>query len=85
MEPHEREMLDRVLELSEQNNKMLKKMERMARWSTIFRIIYWSVIIGTAIGLFYFMQPYIDEAKEAYGSVRNAIESFATMAAPPQR
>lgn len=77
MEPHERDMLDRVLELSEENNKMLRRMERMARWGTIFRIVYWSFIVAAAVGLYYYVQPYVDSATELYNGVRGAISGFA--------
>jgi hypothetical protein len=35
--------------------------------------LYWIVIIGTAIGAFYFIQPYIDSLTNIYGDIREGI------------
>lgn len=69
-------MIRKVLELSEENNKMLKKMERRNKWARIFRIIYWSFIIITAIGAYYLLQPYIEVLKESLKAVSQNIGKF---------
>ena len=64
-------MLERTLELAEENNRMLRKMERAARWSLVIRIVYWTVVIGAAIGLFYYIQPYIEGLMAVYTGVND--------------
>lgn len=66
MDEIDRDLLRQTFELAEENNRMLRKMERMARINTAIRIAYWVIVIGAAIGLFYFLQPYIDMAKAIY-------------------
>lgn len=70
MQPEEREMLKKALELSQENNKMLHSIKRHLLIGRIFRIVYWVVIIGAAIGLYYYIEPYLESLKIAYDSVK---------------
>ncbi len=83
MNPEEKEKLDRTLELTEENNRMLKKMRSSMRWGQAWRIFYWAVIIILSLGAYYYIQPYISELTTAYGglkqdfsNVNNVINSF---------
>lgn len=58
-------MLRRILDLAEENNSMLRKLRRGQIYGRIWSITYWTIIIGAAIGAFYFLQPYIDFVKSA--------------------
>lgn len=75
MQPEEREMLKKTLELAQENNKMLHSMRRYMFFGRIFRVIYWVVIIGAAIGAYYYIEPYLDNAINAYGNVKGDIRS----------
>lgn len=79
MEPEEREMLKKALELSEENNRMLHAIRRGMFWGKVVRIIYWVVIIGAAIGAYYYLEPYIDAAIGAYGNVKGDLQSFGDL------
>ena len=57
MSPEERELLEKSVALAEENNGMLRAMRRSQRMATIFRVIYWALIIASAIGALYFLQP----------------------------
>lgn len=59
MEPEERELLQRVLKLSEQNNRMLRSMRRSAMIGRLFHVFYWLIIIGLTVVSYYVLQPYI--------------------------
>ena len=65
------ERADQSLRLARENNEYLKKLYRAHVWSRTFRIVYWTLVIGAAVGVFYFLQPYIDSAKESYTSFRS--------------
>lgn len=56
--------------LLEENNHILRKLHRSVIWGRIFKIIYWVVIIGVAIGAFYFIQPYIESLRDTYRDFR---------------
>lgn len=73
MEPKDRDNLHRALELAEENNRMLKKISRSMRWAKVFRIVSAVVIIGASVGVFYFIQPVLDQMFSVYGGFRDLI------------
>jgi len=79
MQPDEREMLKKTLELAQENNKMLYAIRRGMFWGRIMKVVYWVVIIGTAIGVYYYITPYIDSAVGAYGNVKGDLRSFGDL------
>jgi hypothetical protein len=76
MDQEDKVRLARALELSEENNQLLKKLVRHARWSRFIRIAYWLIIIGASVGVFYFFQPYIDQLISTYRSINDAVNTF---------
>ncbi|MEK7635281.1 MAG: hypothetical protein AAB446_02535 [Patescibacteria group bacterium] len=79
MEPEEREMLKKTLELAQENNKMLHNIKRSMFWGRVASTVYWVIIIGAAIGIYYYIQPYIDSAINAYGNVKVDLKSFTDL------
>lgn len=75
MTPEERELLTRAIQLSEENNKMLRQMRRHARFSAFFRLAYWVLIIGISIFAYLTIQPYLNAAFEGYSEMQKSIES----------
>ncbi len=59
MTPEERQLLERVTRMAEQNNKMLRRLYHSMLWGRIMQIAYWLLIIGVAFGAYYVIQPYI--------------------------
>lgn len=83
MTPDEKVLLQKILEISEENNKILHSMRRSMRLARIWSIIYWTVIIGSAIGAYYIIQPYIDQLVSVYtgasadlNSAKSLLDSF---------
>ncbi|MSU44632.1 hypothetical protein EXS45_00385 [Candidatus Nomurabacteria bacterium] len=76
MSPEERELLNKCVGLVEENNQMLRSMKRSMRFASITRAIYWIFIIGSAVGAFYLFQPAIDQLKNVYGGVGDALDNF---------
>lgn len=76
MDIEERQKLHRILEVSEENNQMLKTMLRNMRWGRLIKGVYWVIIIGASIGAFYFVQPYFDGILGAYGGAKSSFESL---------
>ena len=60
MTPEEKALLEETAKLARENNKILRGIRRSNRLSAFFRIIYWAVIIGSAFGAYYFLQPYVN-------------------------
>lgn len=77
MSPEERELLNKSVALAEENNKMLHSMRRSMRMGNIARGVYWIFIIGSAVGAFYLLQPYIDQLKDVYSGAGSMLKSFS--------
>ena len=69
MNPEEKRLLQDTYDLAQENNKMLRKMVRIARLAQIARIFYWTIIIGGAVGAFYYLQPYLDRLLSIYSGI----------------
>jgi Trk-type K+ transport system membrane component len=66
MTPEEKELLENVLEISEENNKILKSINRSMKIARMMSVVYWVFIIGSAVGAFYLIQPQIEALMRAY-------------------
>ena len=75
MTPEERELLTESIKLAEENNKMLRGIRRNARIGNFIRIVYWLIILGTAFGVYYYTQPYINAIIKSYNGMQENIES----------
>ena len=54
----------------EENHKILKRLQRQARWGRFWGYLKWSaIIIGTLVG-YYYAQPYIDAARQAWEKIQ---------------
>ena len=82
MQPEEKEMLKKTLELAQENNKMLHTIRRGMFWGRVMRVVYWIVIIGAAIGVYYYIQPYLNSAVGAYGNVKVDLKSLGNIFKP---
>lgn len=59
--------LDELLIMTRENNQMLRGLRRLQRLTFFFRILYWVILVGVAVGAFYFLQPYVAQIK-SFGS-----------------
>lgn len=73
MNPEEKHLLERTLKLSEENNKMLKRMQRIHRWAVIWGIIKAAVIIIPLVIGYLFLEPYLNEALDNYNNIKGTI------------
>ncbi len=74
MTPEEKELLKETAELTKENNKILKSMRRHARFASFFRVIYWAIIIGSAVGAYYFVKPFVDPVISGIDSIQQNIQ-----------
>ena len=71
-----KKVLEEILALTQENNKILHGMRRSMRWSRIMSILYWVFIIGSAVGALYLIQPYLDSISGAYNGANSILDSF---------
>ena len=67
--------IDRLLALTEENNKMLKSLRRSMLISRFLTVFYWVIIIGASIGALYFVRPYIETLQGLYGGMQGGLSA----------
>lgn len=68
--------LDELLEVSNENNKILRGMRRAQRWSSFFTFVYWAVILGSIFGTYYYFQPTIEKYVKTFQTSMGIIQNF---------
>ncbi len=76
MTPEEKILLNKAFELAEENNKMLRALTRSMKIARIMSAVYWIFIIGSAVGAFYLIQPYIEGVMSAYENASTGLNSI---------
>jgi hypothetical protein len=78
MDPRDKELLQRVAKLAEENHAMLKKMRRDALVGKVVKGFYWIVILGAGVTIYYYVQELWDNVSptlnESYADVKDAVE-----------
>jgi hypothetical protein len=73
---NDREMKE-LLDLTRDNNKLLRKMRRHAIFGNVTRLIYWAVIFGVPVAFYYYyIQPQIGGIVETYDTVKGGAEGI---------
>jgi Sec-independent protein secretion pathway component TatC len=72
MDPEMRELLEKNLALSEDNNRILRQLRRAQRFSLLWKIFYLLVFLGGAAYAYTYLRPYYEGVVTTYASIRNA-------------
>jgi len=73
-----KKMVRQNLELSADNNRMLRAMRRAARWASFMRLVYFLVIAGgLTFGYVYFVQPYVEQVLHLYEQIQTGVNSVS--------
>ncbi|MFZ2151615.1 MAG: hypothetical protein WAV09_00725 [Minisyncoccia bacterium] len=70
--------LQEILELSRENNHLLKGVHRRARWGMFFWILRWAIVIGILFGAYYYVEPFIQSASDTYHRTTDSIRRLQT-------
>ena len=74
---YEKQLLDKIAQLSEENNKMLKSLRRGARWGAFFGLLKWAIIIIPIVWAYFLLQPYYGGSfKETSNNIINQVRSL---------
>lgn len=76
MTPEQERLLQETAHLARENNKILRKMQRVLFWKTVMHGVYWFVILGVAVGTLYFLQPYVDKITDAYQKIFHIFDTL---------
>jgi len=76
VEPEDKKLLEESYRLSQENNRLLKSLYSSMRIRRYMSIVYWVFIIGSAIGAYYFIEPYANQVLDVFGSAKSNLNSF---------
>lgn len=69
MDPESKKLLEATFQLAQENNHMLHKVRSVQKWATFWRTLKILVVIGIALGSFYFLEPYLNKIANLYNSI----------------
>jgi len=73
-------LLKRNLELTQENNALLRKMRRSAIYGNIMKVVWLAIIIGLPVYIYYyFLQPYIVQLLELYRDVETGTSEIRNL------
>jgi hypothetical protein len=64
------EDIDKLIELTEENNRLLKTLITDLRWRQLYSLVKWIIIIGLTFGAYVYLQPYLDKTLEMYKQIQ---------------
>ena len=79
MDEETKNILEETRRLAEENNNILRYLRRTERIALFIKIARWIIILGIAVGAFYFLQPYVEILNKTVkdtGDTVNQIKSF---------
>ncbi len=63
-----KELVEKNIQLSQETNRMVRRMRRTATWGWIFQIVWWLAVAGaTGAAYYYYVQPYVARVEHLYG------------------
>ncbi|MES3005384.1 MAG: hypothetical protein V4664_00350 [Patescibacteria group bacterium] len=68
--------LKKVSKLTEENSVILHAIQRRAKLALLWSFFRWMIIIGIAIGSFYYIQPYLEQLAIIYQKLTGAKLDF---------
>jgi uncharacterized membrane protein YccF (DUF307 family) len=63
------EKIEKLERLTKENNRILHKMQNHIRLGTIMRVLYWVVIIGVMLGIYHYLQPFMEQMLGTYNEI----------------
>jgi hypothetical protein len=66
MDQETKGLLEDIKRLENENNSLLLKLHNIQKWNLISRIVYWFILLGIAVGAFYFIKPFFGSIMGMY-------------------
>ncbi|MDO8424197.1 MAG: hypothetical protein Q7S54_01125 [bacterium] len=75
MNPEEKHILERSLRLAEENNQMLKRIDRRAKRAVIYGFIKLVIILLPFVIGYFLLEPYINQAGATYSRFQDLLSN----------
>lgn len=73
MDNDTKSLLERNLRVSEENNRLLKKIRHSMFIRNLMTVVYWAIIVGVPIILYYYvLEPYFQQVSTTYTGVKDS-------------
>ncbi len=72
--------LDELIELTRENNDILRSVRRTQRWKSLFSFMYWALILGSIFGTYYYFQPTIAKYTKVLQTSVDVLQNFGGVA-----
>jgi hypothetical protein len=69
MDAEERGLLEKTLKLTEENNRLIHKVRGVQKRQAFWSVLKILVILGIALGAFYYLEPYLDKLMNVFNSI----------------
>lgn len=76
MDPESKRLLEETFALTQENNKMLHKVRSIQKWAAFWQGIKIFVIISVALGVVYYIQPYVNKVVDLYNSISGTTQKI---------
>ncbi len=76
MDDELKKLLEENLELSKENNHLLKSVRGSQKRAAMMRTLYWILILGMTFGAYYYIQPYIEQMMSLYTGAQDNVKSL---------
>jgi len=64
------------IRIAEDNNRLLRKIVSANRWARIFKLLYWVIIIGSMVGVYYYIQPVLINMLDTYQGLVSGVQNI---------
>ena len=69
--------VDESLNIARENRKILKKLLSYRRWEAVFAVTKFLLFAIVAFGLYYYLQPYLDQVLKIYTDINGLVGGFS--------
>lgn len=83
MDERDRELLEKTYDLLKENTRMTAKLYRAEKSSRIFRMLYWIFVIGSVLGAYYYIEPYLEKLSTVYTDSGKLFDSIGNVNGTP--
>ena len=73
MNQEEKQLLERTLKLSEENNRILKKINARGRWAFAWGIVKIVIFVVPLVAGYIFLEPYLKDAAANYQGIQRLL------------
>lgn len=82
MDPEIKRKLDILTAKVDENHRLIKKIRNRQRTAAMIKVIYWVLIIGIALGAYYYVKPLYESLVNAYTQGSENLKSLGNISVP---